>query len=842
MIKMPADLPPEIQVHQNRISMEMRELFKSVLKGKFSAETAGNIGMIMWNIVNDPIYENDEEISYLAAKIGVLVGQYDVAIKSIDEKVVGSVVWGSIGLFEVGEPEQALANLKAVVNGDVSDYIPLIESIVFLVYLKNLIGDTEDMKKYIDIFGKIVNSRQSRLIPEQTLQLIEFAEGIMNLHNKSTSIGFEQIEQFYLKSKNVGDQYWQLLALLMIGEQKLEYSDFVAAMDVYAKAKKLAINLTNEPLICASDIGLAHAYYLKGELKEANFIITNVIRRLHGKSQFYLGKAYFTKGKIAARMGQHTVARENLQKAENIARRYNDHNRVLIALLAIADDLYLVNEYDEAKKVYAQAYSQITNISNKKQFADALVQIVTSDFYQGTFDKILERVSLIETLSEEIVYQKGKADAIRLKAQYYIRQNQEIIKHIFALKASQILYLEVGDHVSSANCDILIAKAYISLGDTANAAKYLESAKSYYMKISDNLMIAEIKEIQAEFDIKDGKYDEALVRLRSSYSHFSDIFDVIGRYRCLRKIADTLALKGDFEESYARYKKVKNNVRNTKETNEKLIIALNSARNLVAKRDYKKAILEYKEAEKLLKTKKIAELESQLLKEKIHVYALMADKEQFNKTIEQMASENSQYIDDVDLVFFKSELSLESGEDRNQVYMSLISNVQQSLSNKKPLTSIGMLLNIISLIVDQDTENDTFNEIAKEELGSYINLLKALSEDNGLFFMQGIAYLLEIVFAYISNDAQKEFVMITESSTFFSEKGIETLANLLITIQYNFNKWKKAKTFPIDKLIQKPKIYNNAKELIKDIANLGVNTLYLNEIAETEKIVVLSSQ
>ncbi|MHA1302923.1 MAG: tetratricopeptide repeat protein [Candidatus Heimdallarchaeaceae archaeon] len=836
---MPPILPPEIQVHQNRISVEIRELFKSTLKGKFSPSSSSKIGKLMWNIVSDPVYESDEELKYLACKIGVIVGHYDVAVKSMEEKVPGTLVWGSLALFEIGEPEQAFQNLEKILKEEIPDYIPLIESTVILIYLKSLIGDTEEISNYLSLLDSILSSRQSRLLPEQVKRLTNFAEGLVNIHTKSAATGYEQIENFYLDCKKIGDQYWQLLALLALGEQKLDFSDFISSEKIYTEAHELAKNLSNGPLMGAAEIGLAHTLFLKGELKQANYVITQAIRNLQGRTQFYLGRGYFVKGKILARLGQHTTARENFQLSEKLAQKYNDHNHVLMSMLAIADDYLLLNELKKSSEIYNKAYNKVVNITNKKQFTHALVQIATGDFYQGNLDKALERINRIETLSEEIVYQKGKTDSIRLRAMFNIQQSIDIPKQIRSLQAAQILYLEVGDEVSSANCDILIAKAYIKLGDTKNASHHLERAKEYYLTISDNLMIAEIKEIQAEFDINRGKYDEALVRLRSSYSHFSDIYDTGGRSRCLRKIADTLALKGSFDESIARYKKVKAILKDTKNDIEKIVICCNSARVYSGMKEFAKALKEYKEAEEILIKKNLKEYLLQIAKEKTHIYSLIGNEEEFKNAltqIEKLSEETGKSLEDY-ISLVESEISIKNQENYQDIYMNLMTQLQKSIVEKNVITSIGLLLNIIQIIIEENA-NINVNEVTKEEMRNYINLIKTLSIDSKFYYLQGISYLINILWLYLISENYKKQIIIAEASEFFAAKGIEDLANLSIEIQYNFNKWNGGSDSKLEQLLVSPKHYDSPIELLKLIIAKGKETLFLELIKTTEHEIV----
>ena len=218
---------------------------------------------------------------------------------------------------------------------------------------------------------------------------------------------------------------------------------------IYDEARVLAENISNIPLTGAVDIGLAHVHFLKGELKAGNILSAQTNDRLQGISQYYLAKGHFVRGQIMIKLGHHKMARESLNMAYSLANQYHDYNKSFITLLAIAESYATTNEKEKAQEIYDQAYNQVVNIGNKRQFAQALVQIATSDYRQGKFESALKRADQIETLSEEIQYQKGKTDALRLRSQINITRNTDMNKNIFTLLACQILYLEVGDEDSS---------------------------------------------------------------------------------------------------------------------------------------------------------------------------------------------------------------------------------------------------------------------------------------------------------------------------------------------------------------------------------------------------------
>ena len=109
-------LPSELTFHQNRLSKDILFILSQGIGNKFTASGSKHLGRFLWALVEDPIYQAEEEVFYLVSKISVMIGHYDLAIKCLDENILGSVVWASVGLFEIGEIDKAINNLKLVVE------------------------------------------------------------------------------------------------------------------------------------------------------------------------------------------------------------------------------------------------------------------------------------------------------------------------------------------------------------------------------------------------------------------------------------------------------------------------------------------------------------------------------------------------------------------------------------------------------------------------------------------------------------------------------------------------------------------------------------------------------
>lgn len=824
-------IPPEILVHQNRISPELREFISQTLEGRFTNEAAKQLGRIFWSIIDDPIYEHDDELRYLASKLGVMVGQYDLSIKCMNEDIAGTKVWGSVAMFEIGEVDEAFSSLQEIIESEYSDIMPVVEAIFWVCYLKMLVGDTENLDSYKNQLEEIFDSRQARLLPKQMHDLKIFVEGLIDIQSANNIAGIRKIEEFLDKRKEAKDQYWQLISLLTLGEQKLDSSDFISSEKIFTKARILSTNLANVPLTAAVDIGMAHVYYLKGELKKGNILSAQTIDKLLGLSQYYLVKAQFIRGQILIKLGHHKIARDSLNLSYSLAQQYRDHNKGFMTLLALADSYIITNEKEEAQKMFDKAYSQVTNIANKRQFTQALVHIAEGDYRQGNIPSALNRINQIETLSEEIQYQRGKTDALRMRAQIAIHNNENIVKQIFILEACQVLYLEVGNEESNANCDVLIAEAFTRLGNIQKAEKHLNEAKNFYLKISDSIKIAEIKELQAAFDIQTGKFDEALVKLRSSYSHYSDVFDRNKRVRCLRKIADILAIKGDFKESISRYKKVQSLLSESENEIDNAIINFNKARVNFLLDEFEKANEDFRLVERFLIEKNLKDVLKDLIIEKALIYITTKNEELLTEVIEELRLFSEDKSVEYWIQFIES-LKFIHAKEYETAYSILLTALQNSLTQKS-LLPVGILYALIKSTVELNIEllNESF---LSQEINNYIGLLQGIVTESNFYYLKGLLFLVDLLWQYITQGERDYNEIVVQASEYYASTGIEEFANKLLNLQYNIGLWQGQTDTTIQSIFGAPQKYDTPEIVLTEIIDRALKSIFIENLIITE--------
>ncbi|MHA1852016.1 MAG: tetratricopeptide repeat protein, partial [Candidatus Heimdallarchaeaceae archaeon] len=782
---MASDIPAEIKAHYNRISPELRDFFAQVVGPKFLPTNVTEIVKLLWNLIDDPVYEQDEELRYLASKIGVILGHYDLTIKCIKDYIPGTRVWGSVALFQIGEVDEAFSHLQYIIENETNDVLPLVEALVWMIYLKALIGESDNFENYKSQLENVLNSRKFQLIPQQIRHLKIFAEALFDIYSMSNIKGIQKIREFTELRKKEGDQFWQLMGLLSLGDYVLDSSNYSLAEIIYKEALNFAKNLNNVPLIAACRIGLADAYCIRGNLKAGNLLVAQTIEEVKGKSMFYLANAFFVRGKILTKMGQHPNARNHFERAKKLFMQYHDYHRGFRALIAVADSYLYLNEYDKASKIYEEAYTQIVNISNKKQFVKALVEIVNGLYRQGKYSEALKRINQIETLSEEIVYQKGKTDALKLRAKLYIAQNKNVEEQIFLLQSCQILYAEIGDEGNIADCSLLLGEIYTLLNMPKIATKYIEEAKVFYLKVNDTMKIAEIKELQANFDITDGKFDEALVKLRSSYNHYSAIFDTNHRARCLRKIGDILAIKGNLDDGLDRYNKVLTLRENTPNELEVVTLTLNKARIYTALQNYDKALECYKEAEHFFIENDIQDGLEMVTIERTYVYLLMGEKERLSDLLASIKNDTADFSPSFQCwLKFVEAAQLSASHDHSEIY-SLLAECFSDATSKNKYAAVAIIIYLIDLLTDLFNE-DNSNQFIAEEINNYLSLGFSLCSEMSYYYLKASFYLLIIAWKEMTNQADA-MIVLSEAAEYFTVSGFDRLGTTLLNIQYNMN-------------------------------------------------------
>lgn len=834
---MPNDIPSELKPHYTRISPELRDFFAQVVGPRFLPTNVKELVQLLWNLVDDPIYEQDEELRYLSSKIGVMLGHYDLSIKCIRDGISGTKVWGGVALFHVGQIDEAFSNLQQIIENESVDVLPLVEALIWIIYLKIQVGETENLDKYKSQLEKIFESNKFKLIPRQIKALKIFADALLSLHAFNDSKGLQKLREFIDLRKDESDQFWQLMGLLVLGDYVLDSSNYELAETVYMDALKLAKNLDNTALIGACQIGIGSAYYIRGNLKEGNLLIAQTIEDIKGKSIYYLANAYYVRGQIFTKMGQHKNAINFFNKAKTLFVQYKDYHKIFKSLISIVDCYLYLNEPDKASKVYEEAYTQILNISNKKHFVKALVEIVNGLYRQGRFDEAIKRINQIETLSEEIVYQKGKTDALKLRAKVNIATNKNLQEQIFLLQACQILYAEVGDEENIAECSLLLGEVYTLLQELDKSFQHIEEAKDYYLKVNDTMKIAEIKELQANFDITNGRFDEALVKLRSSYSHYSAIFDTTRRARCLRKIGDLLAFKGNLNDGLDRYKKVVTMTGDSLNQIENVILTINKARIYVALHNYEKAIENYKNAENFFVEHEVQEGIEIVQIERAYTYALMKDYDTLNDLIEVMTAEADNYSQNFRcwLKFIQS-ISVKT-DDPSELY-SVFADCFSQTVNTNSYVAISTILFIVEALVKLYIQ-DTTNQFIETEISNYISLGFSLCSEKSFYYLKGLFYLLNIAWKEISKQPDV-FIVISEAAEYFTMSGFDKLGNLILNIQYNINRWHSINNGSNMDVLTEPVKYESPLILLEEILNDAKHRLFMERILQNE-IMILKS-
>ena len=371
------------------------------------------------------------------------------------------------------------------------------------------------------------------------------------------------------------------------------------------------------------------------------------------------------------------------------------------------------------------------------------------------------------------------------------------------------------------------------MGNARKAAYHLDSAKEFYLKISDSMKIAEIKELQASSDIESGRFDEALVKLRSSYSHYSDVFDRNKRVRCLRKIADILAIKGDFKESLARYKKVQELMPDKTNTIENSIISLNRARINQYLSNYEKTKEEYKIAERFFFENNLDDILTQIIGEKGLLYIFSEEDELFEGIINDLQERADEGKKDADIwIHYLKGIKQIQNREYNEAYGNLITTLQSTLESNN-LISVGILFNLIRTIVEIYKEN-LKQPFISEEVKNYIGLINGIVTESHYFYLKGILYLVNLLWQLIAEDEDYNEIIV-QASEYYASTGIEEFGSLLLILQYNIGEWFGQKDTRIHSILATPKKYGSPEEALMEILVKAGKAIILEKLLTIEK-------
>ncbi len=826
-------LPSELTFHQNRLSKDILFILSQGIGNKFTASGSKHLGRFLWALVEDPIYQAEEEVFYLVSKISVMIGHYDLAIKCLDENILGSVVWASVGLFEIGEIDKAINNLKLVIKKETTDIPVLVEAVTWLVVFKTMIGQIEDFQEYSELLEKTFESNRYALIPEQIAQLKDFTIALTKIDTESSIVSIKKIHNFIKERKKAEDSYWPIIAHYFLAEESIESSDYFSAEEHYQKIASLTNVFSNEIFALLSNIGLSHILYFKNKLKEANICISKTIQNIKGRSQYLLAKAYLIRGYILSRLNYLDEAINCFSTSHDLAKIFEDTNLMLNSFFGLAYVYQIKEEDEKSKRLYEQAYDLVETITNKKQFVNALSRVAQMDLYEGKIDVALKHYDKIEVLSEEILYQKGKTDALLHKAIINVQNDVNIPLQIEIFQACQILYEEINDFRSSANCNILIANAFIKLGEIEKTEEYLEKAKNHYLEVVDSLKIAEIKELQAEFDILQGKFESALEKLRSSYSRYSDTFDKKGRIRSLRKISDVLALKGDFIESFLRYERIDKNHSTDCTLNERLIVRANAARVSSCVENYEKAVKYYDNVLLEVKEHNKDRLYIDILIEKTYVLlqmrSLVAAERNIQEIKDKIKEINSSRKSCVQ--FLETLTRINKGEDIHHTELEKGLNTAMRENNK--FSSLAFITLVLKSFLKQIKIEPT-NEDFSNNFLSFLQFFKGFCIKNKIHYLHGFVYLIEITSACIYEDKLDLGSLISQASDFYTITGIEDLQHQSIYLQYNISEWKGIPDLKLKSILKIQKVIETPYEMLESLFERVFALLFMEKIKDAQ--------
>ncbi|GAG95087.1 unnamed protein product, partial [marine sediment metagenome] len=293
------------------------------------------------------------------------------------------------------------------------------------------------------------------------------------------------------------------------------------------------------------------------------------------------------------------------------------------------------------------------------------------------------------------------------------------------------------------------------------------------------------------------------------------------RVRCLRKIADILALKGDFQESVIRYKKVQDVTIEANNLVENVIISLNKARINLYMENYDEIIDDYKYAERFLFENGLENILVDILAERGLLYIFSDKEELFDEVLEKLGEREREGIETarVWISYLNGIKQIHKGE-YNDAYGSLISTLQEALEIDK-LISVGVLFNLIRIIVEIYKEN--LNQpFVSEEVNNYLGLISGIVNESNFFYLKGLSYLVNLLWQIISKEGEDHNEIIIQASEYFAKTGIEEFGNFLLILQYNMAEWLGLEGVKIQSVFATPRKFESPQIALMELLEKAV--------------------
>ncbi|MEE9410921.1 MAG: hypothetical protein V3V41_08335, partial [Candidatus Heimdallarchaeota archaeon] len=301
-----------------------------------------------------------------------------------------------------------------------------------------------------------------------------------------------------------------------------------------------------------------------------------------------------------------------------------------------------------------------------------------------------------------------------------------------------------------------------------------------------------------------------------------------------RKIADILAMKGDFRESLSRYKKVKGLMDESNNLIEHIIINLNRARIHQYNDSYEDSKENYKIAERILHEFSLENINNQITLEKGLLYINNKEDELFEEIKNQLdenKEENPVLFET--WIGYLDGLKLMQANQIDEAYTMLVNTLQKALERDK-LVSVGTLFNLIRSIILLNKDN-LDQPFVTEEVNNYIGLINGIVTESKFYYLKGLLFLVDLLWQVKIKGGKDYNEIIVQASEYFASTGIEEFGNLLIVLQFNISRWEGQEDTRIQTILSTPKKYDSPEEAILEFLEKASRALFIENLLITER-------
>lgn len=265
----------------------------------------------------------------------------------------------------------------------------------------------------------------------------------------------------------------------------------------------------------------------------------------------YQNKAFLltSSGDYSAALHYDNLSLENdiiLKDSIKISRDYNN----------IGNDYYDLGEYDDAFFYFTQSHRVANAVQDTLRMLIALHNVGRVYKELGQYDIALDHLNLAKKMSEQQHDEVGIPYAYDEIGDVQLRRN-EYDSALKTLALALTLTRRLHENSLEPKIHSKLATLYFRKGNFSKARAYYDSAYALNDLTKDRFGVAEVELGRGVVYTKEGRYDEALVKIENSLAVAKELNARVLEIKCYNQLSLLWERKADFRKSLLYYKQYK---------------------------------------------------------------------------------------------------------------------------------------------------------------------------------------------------------------------------------------------------------------------------------------------